>query len=35
MRGIARRWMICTLDDLYDGVGSLAYDPLLLLKMVL
>ena len=23
------------LDDLYDGVGSLAYDPLMLLKMVL
>lgn len=28
-------WDRKTLDDLYDGVGSLAYDPLLLVKMVL
>lgn len=28
-------WDRRTLDDLYDGVGSLAYDPLLLVKMVL
>ena len=28
-------WDRETLDDLYDGVGSLAYDPLLLVKMVL